>query len=119
MPPLAALAALIAVYGHSWTWRSQPPRPIAVESMVADVHRLAAARPGLVDEHYSDDPTLLYELNGVGESAGEPFRWPGKRGTSVCRTGGKPYDEVVTAALIRLGEFIPGDMLTIESDGSR
>jgi hypothetical protein len=96
--------------------------------------RLLAARAALVHVYAGDeldlfsDRTVLLAFNGIGAGAGEPFVFPGNANpgeifqaltaTNVCETGKKPYDEVVTAALIVARQCFGPDILEIASDGT-
>jgi hypothetical protein len=96
--------------------------------------RLLAARAALVHVYAGDeldlfsDRTVLLAFNGIGAGAGEPFVFPGNANpggifqaltaTNVCETARKPYDEVVTAALIVARECFSPDILEIASDGT-
>jgi hypothetical protein len=95
---------------------------------------LLAARAALVHVYAGEeldlfsDRTVLLAFNGVGAGAGQPFVFPGNSNpgeifqaltaTNVCETGKKPYDEVVTAALIVARECFAPDILEIGSDGT-
>jgi hypothetical protein len=62
--------------------------------------------------------SISVDLNGIGTNAGEPFVFPGGMGFNFCKTGRKPYDEVVTACLLVARDHFPPSMLSISSDGS-
>jgi hypothetical protein len=95
---------------------------------------LLASRAELLHVYAGDeldafsDRTVLLAFNGVGSGAGEPFVFPGNASpgeifqvltaTNVCETGRKPYDEVVTAALIVARECFGPEILEIASDGT-
>jgi hypothetical protein len=61
-------------------------------------------------------PALV--LNGVGENAHETFVFPGYVGFNFCKTNAKPYDAVVTAALLVARDCFKADELSISSDGA-
>src|SRR5215813_8335317 len=84
-----------AGYTHYWTWH-RAPDPQAVRETLDDIRRLVAARPNLVTVT-GDDRSITIE----GLDAMEAFVFPGDtgaKGFNFCKTGLKPYDEVVTAA---------------------
>jgi hypothetical protein len=56
-------------------------------------------------------------LNGIGDDGHETFVFPGYFGFNFCKTAYKPYDAVVTAALIAARAHFPPDELEIASDG--
>jgi hypothetical protein len=56
-------------------------------------------------------------FNGIGAQAHEPFVFPGRLGFNFTKTEWKPYDEVVTAALIVARAHFSADELKIASDG--
>lgn len=60
----------------------------------------------------------VIRFNGIGQDSHETFhisRQPG--GFNFCKTAQKPYDEVVTAVLLRAKDYF-GDGLTLASDGT-
>jgi hypothetical protein len=57
-------------------------------------------------------------FNGIGELAHEPFNFPGGPVFNFTKTLDKPYDAVVTAALIVARTCFTSDELQIESDGN-
>jgi hypothetical protein len=109
---------------HSWTWRQQPS-PQALEACTATLSKLAAARAGVLileapealAGQVTDLGPALLSFNGRGDFREQQFRWPGRRGVNSCKTGGFPYDEVVTAALIAARDCFPPTVLAIGSDG--
>lgn len=62
-------------------------------------------------------------FNGYGPESHETFFWPANDKNeeyffhTFCKTAHKPYDRLVTAALI-LAKKIYGDMISVGSDGS-
>jgi hypothetical protein len=140
--PVRALAG----YTHYWTWL-KPPDAAKVAACLADMEKVVRARPDLVaddDEvtgrnakfrivlpHPSQEvvaqmrdaglPDLIdgehIVFNGIGDNAYEDFRFPGSLGFNFTKTEWKPYDEVVTAALIVARAHFSIEELTIESDG--
>lgn len=55
-------------------------------------------------------------FNGVGERSHETFHLSNKQDMNFCKTAFKPYDEVVTAVLIR-AKYYFGEALSVGSDG--
>ena len=120
-------------YGHSFAWHKQPGFA-ELQRCAERMGPLLAARAALVHVYAGDeldlfsDRTVLLAFNGVGAGAGQPFVFPGNANpgeifqaltaTNVCETGKKPYDEVVTAALIVARECFAPDILEIGSDGT-
>ena len=80
------------------------------------MQKVASARPDLVaDVDFVKGEHITF--NGIGKQAHEPFAFPGKLGFNFTKTVWKPYDEVVTAALIVARSCFPADELEIASDG--
>ncbi len=127
---LAACAATLCVAGaaqaatHYWTWNKQPS-PESLEACAATLRKVAAARtlvlsldgPAALAAQATDLGPALLSLNGQGDFRQEQFRWPGRRGFNFCKTGGFPYDAVVTAALIAARDCFAPAVLAIGSDG--
>lgn len=107
-----------------WAWRKQPS-PQALEACAATLRKFADARPSVLavdgpaalEAHVTDLGPALLSLSGQGDFNRQPFRWPGRRGLNSCDTGGFPYDEVVTAALIAARDCFPPAVLAIGSEG--
>jgi tetratricopeptide (TPR) repeat protein len=103
---------------HTWTW-GRPPDPAATRAAIAEMERIAKARPDLVRVTRDDAAITIDPI----DDAGEPFRFPCvdarcRTGAfNVCRTLGAPYDEVVTASLLVAGDHFGPDALQIASDG--
>jgi Tfp pilus assembly protein PilF len=113
-----------AGYDHYWTWKRMP-RPAAVHAAIADMQRIAAARPDLVVSEMTDDGI---SINGIGERAHESFDFPGRTpdlgvppgvtpGFNACKTQWKPYDAAITASLLAARDHFGFDVLEIKSDG--
>jgi hypothetical protein len=89
------------------------------------MNKLAAARAGVLSPdapaalaaQVTDLGPALLSFNGQGDFRQEQFRWPGRRGFNFCKTGGFPYDEVVTAVLIAARDCFPPAVLAIGTDG--
>jgi hypothetical protein len=143
---IAFPARAFAGYTHYWTWLKRP-EPAKLAVCLDDMEKVLRARPDLVaddDErtgpsakfrivppHPSDDvamrmqeaglPPLLdgehIVFNGIGDDAHEDFRFPGALGFNFTKTQWKPYDEVVTAALIVARAHFSVEELEIKSDG--
>ncbi|MBI5498302.1 MAG: hypothetical protein HY904_25090 [Deltaproteobacteria bacterium] len=115
---IALPQAAHAGHTHYWTWLA-PPDAHAVELAVAGMQRLAASRPDVaVTLERGDAGTVGITLNGVGADAHEPFVFPGKDRFNFCKTAQKPYDDVVTAALILARDHFDASVLRVESDGA-
>ena len=82
-----------AGYTHYWRWRSAPDAA-ELRAAVADMNRIAKARPGEVTVE-SNGASIT--LNGIGDDGHEDFRFPAG---AFCKTAAKPCDEVVTACLL-------------------
>ena len=140
MKGLAALVVWLAAwapgaawagYTHYWTWRSSP-KPAQLAAAVADMQRLVAAQKDVLDIKVpaavdggpaaSGDggtlPSVWLAFNGQGQDAHEDFVFPGNTGFNFCKTAQKPYDAVVTAALLVARDHFGPEVLSIESDGA-
>lgn len=109
-----------AGYTHYFTWLSQPdPDEIArcVERMSQVVNAAGNLVAGI--DGTGEVEILSHELafNGRVPLDHEPFVFPGQAGFNFCKTAYKPYDAVVTAALIVARDCFPADLLEITSDG--
>jgi tetratricopeptide (TPR) repeat protein len=120
MPAWLAVGLLVlapagahAGYEHYWTWQERPD-PGALRAAVAEMRRLAEARPDLVRFEATD---RSISVNGIGDGEHEPFEFPGSAGWSATKTNWKPYDQVVTACLLAARDHFPPAVLFIESDG--
>lgn len=139
---VAALAAFALVlfgartahagYTHYWQWKS-PPDATALEFCLAEMNQLASARRDTLSDYeerkgdaaifrgtasFGDAgvvPSIYF--NGVGSQGHEPFDFPGAPEFAFTKTVYKPYDEVVTAALIVARDHFPPEVLGIHSDG--
>ncbi len=125
---LVAPAPAWAGYTHYWTWK-EAPTAAQLSAASADLERLLAAHPELVavqptarpDGGAGDGgtlPSVWVAFNGVGPAAHEDFVFPGNHGFNFCKTAQKPYDAVVTAALLVARDHFGPEVLAIESDGS-
>jgi tetratricopeptide (TPR) repeat protein len=101
-----------AGYTHYWTWR-RPPDPAALKQTLAEIHQLVDARASLVKVTGGDSSIAIDGVDGM-----ETFVFPGEAGFNFCKTGGKLYDEVVTAALLVARAHFPRAVLDIASDGT-
>jgi hypothetical protein len=101
---------------------------------VQAIKKLSKAKPGLIVHEYDKPnqpptftPTRIW-FNGIGKDGHETFvidrvfkpeEWEkGKRGKrfAFCKTAQKPYDILVTGALIVL-KYHLGEAITVSSDG--
>jgi hypothetical protein len=124
-----------AGYTHYWTWL-KPPDAARVATCLGEIEKVVRARPDLVADmngatgadakfHVSlptrpdaGAPREAIVFNGIGAQAHEPFNFPGGPIFNFTKTLGKPYDAVVTAALIVARTCFASDELQIESDGN-
>jgi hypothetical protein len=108
-------AKAFAGYTHYWTWLRTPDPP-RLAACLDDMEKVVRARPDLVAEvDFVKGERIAF--NGIGEQAHEPFIFPGDLGLNFTKTLWKPYDEVVTAALIVARSCFPVEELQIASDG--
>jgi len=105
-----------AGYTHTWTWK-QKPDDAEVTRCIGDIQRLVLRRPDLVAVLEPKAPGEL-RLNGKGDFAQEELVFPGRVGANAVWTERKPYDEVVTAALLVARDHFPREVLEIKSDGT-
>jgi len=103
-----------AGYTHYWTWH-RAPDPGALRQTLAEIQQLVTARVSLVKATRDEHSIAIDGRDGL-----ETFVFPGEidGGTlNFCKTGFKPYDEVVTAALLVARAHFPATVLDIASDG--
>jgi hypothetical protein len=107
---------------HGWAWKGAPGAD-ALRATVAECLRLAEARTGAVKITRHDASSIV--LDDAGDDPHEsfsfprsPFGLPDHPGFNSCKTGGHPYDEVVTACLLAARAHFPPAVLEIASDGS-
>jgi hypothetical protein len=123
-------------YTHYWNLK-EPVEQQVWDRLVENVHGLlsvAVARGFKIAGPVGDDEIVLdgdkIGFNGVGEDGYESFilerdpkipEWRRNRADmerfAVCKTGRRPYDPVVTAALC-LAEEITGGLFRVSSDGN-
>jgi hypothetical protein len=89
-------------------------------AFVADVTAIIYnSEAGIAGWDGTGSPELgdIIRFNGVREMSHETFYLSnGKDGFNFCKTAFKPYDEVVTAVLIR-AKYYFGEALSVGSDG--
>ena len=116
----AAVEPVQAGYTHYFEWNSRPDTA-ALEACLADMAAIVAAADDiLADADGKGDPWVSstgVAFNGRGDSAHEPFVFPGDPGFNFCKTACKPYDDVVTACLIVARDHFSPNVLRISSDG--
>jgi hypothetical protein len=109
-------------YSHYWQFKVAPEDayPGRFELLVEDARELIGmAHTNIVGWSGDGEPELSgmgIGLNGLGSLRAETFAlYPETRWTS-CKTNRHPYDEVVTAILIRAKYYFGSDII-ITSDG--
>ncbi|HEV7555696.1 MAG TPA: tetratricopeptide repeat protein, partial [Kofleriaceae bacterium] len=103
-----------AGYTHYWTWHGAPDST-ALHETLAEIQQLVTARTSLVTSTSGESEIVIVGRDGV-----ETFVFPGDvniGASNFCKTGRKPYDEVVTAALLVARAHFPPSVLEIASDG--
>jgi hypothetical protein len=121
-------------YTHYWERDPQKESPDAFGRFALDVQQLvllAQSKGVALGDGFGENEPVFTEgyfaFNGAGELSHETFHWgaipenPEWRAEEpmtfdFCKTNMKPYDAVVTAALIR-AKVIYGDAITVSSDG--
>lgn len=107
--------ASAAAYAHSWTWK-QRPGDEQLARCIGDMQRLILRRPDLL---VVLEPNAAHQLRFTGKGEhGDEFVFPGQVGLNKIATDQKPYDEVVTAALLVARDHFGPDVLEIQSDGT-
>lgn len=107
----------VAGYTHGWTWK-QRPDPAELGRCVGDIQKMIVRRPDLVAVLEPKTPGEL-RLNGKGELAQEEMVFPGRLDApNAVWTERKPYDEIVTAALLVARDHFGPEILEIRSDGT-
>ena len=114
-----------AGYTHYFRWH-QKPGEAELKQCVTDMRRVIEARKEILaggwEPWTTNNPPEIGQtnvaFNGLGDNAHEPFVFPGEVGFNFCKTGYKPYDEVVTACLLVARDHFPPNTLDIKSDGT-
>jgi hypothetical protein len=121
-----------AGYTHYYTWH-QAPEAVSLRECIGEMRLLVEARKTMLAGPEGDQAPLIESerliFNGIGDDSHEPFVFPGTivrtppvpqllPGFNICKTVGKPYDEVVTACLMVARDHFPVSVLAIGSDGS-
>jgi len=112
-----------AGYSHYWTWKA-PPDSTKLKKCIEEMKLIVQASPvPLASVEGKGQPTirdslLTFNMQGKEDEIGEPFVFPGRTGHNFCKTGGKPYDAVVTACLLVLMDHFNNDEVTVTSDGN-
>lgn len=109
-------------YTHYWKAHSVQtiPQPALtmIKKIVGEAHEA-----GLIQRDFDDPraPLVAAEeicFNGAGDLGHETFQFlPGDRKPQFCKTGQKPYDEIVMKVLIAL-KYHLGENLKVSSDGN-
>lgn len=121
---LMTVSAAHAGYSHYWTWKSSPDSA-KLKKCIDEMKSILQASPvPLASVEGKGQPTirdtmLTFNMKGDDKEIGEPFVFPGRTGYNFCKTGGKPYDAVVTACLlVVLDHFTPEEVSITSDSGS-
>jgi len=101
---------------RTFVWKRQPSEA-RVRACLVEMRRVVeAAGPLIAGPSGQGDPvlgSLRLALNGRGDEAGEPFRFPGEPGVNSCDTRHQPYDAVVVACLLVAHDHFPPHILKV------